>query len=167
MTGRSEGWLKGALPVAMQDDELISQFASLVEFMSEDIQQHIDEFRVIADCSVTPTDLISWLGSFVDAPVTEALDEHDRRRLLADLGQGLRRRSTKAHIETVVGAYVDGEFDVIDAGGVYRSGSSNEVTSKVVVRIRQEPDGGVQALEATLRAIVPAHCLLELQTVEG
>ena len=74
----------------MQDDQLVSQFASLVEFMSEDIQQHIDEFRVIADCSVTPTDLISWLGSFVDAPVTEALDEHDRRRLLADLGQGLR-----------------------------------------------------------------------------
>ena len=42
MTGRS-GWLKGALPVAMQDDQLISQFASLVEFMSEDISG-IDEF---------------------------------------------------------------------------------------------------------------------------
>ena len=43
---------------------------------------------MIADCSVTPTDLISWLGSFVDAPVTEALDEHDRRRLLQILVKG-------------------------------------------------------------------------------
>ena len=87
MSARSEGWLGDALPVALQEDRLMSQFVALIENISEDIQSHIDEFRLIADSSVVPTDLLNWLGSFVDAPVTEALQEVDRRHLETQIHQ--------------------------------------------------------------------------------
>ena len=68
-------------------------------------------------------------------------------------------------IETVVGAYVDGEFDVIDAGGVYRSGSSSEVASKVVVRIRENPMVECKPLR---QPCVPlCRLIVFAQTVEG
>ena len=58
-------------------------------------------------------------------------------------------------------------FEVIDGGGVYHSGRSEEAISQVVVRIAEEPRGGFEAFESTLRSIVPAHCLLDLQMMEG
>ncbi len=167
MSARSEGWLGDALPVALQEDRLMSQFVALIENISEDIQSHIDEFRLIADSSVVPTDLLNWLGSFVDAPVTGALQEVDRRHLLASLGKNLRRRSTKEHLEVVISAFIEGEFEVIDGGGVYHSGPSEEAISQVIVRIAEEPRGGFEAFESALRSIVPAHCLLDLQMMEG
>ena len=98
MTVREKGWLSRRLPLVMGEDPTLRSFLGMLEEISESLQLQIDQFPLLIDSSVTPTELLEWLGFFIDTPDTSALPEVKRRQLITDLGASLLRRGTRAHI---------------------------------------------------------------------
>ena len=79
---RQEGWLVRRLPVGMQDDWVMARLLTILENVAETVQVQADQIPLLADPTVTPDALLSWLGRFVDAPDTETLPAAERRDLL-------------------------------------------------------------------------------------
>lgn len=160
---RQTGWLVRRLPVGMQDDRVMVGLLSILEEVAESVQQHADQIPHLADPSVTPEALLSWLGRFVDAPDTENLPVEDRRDLLADAGSLILRKGTKEHVRTLVAPYVTGALEVDDDGGIYREGQAPRNEGRVTVRTGGITHGTPSDLLKLVRSITPTHCLVSLE----
>jgi phage tail-like protein len=163
---RQQGWLVRRLPVGMQEDRVMVGLLSILEEVAESVQQHADQIPHLADPSVTPEPLLSWLGRFVDAPDTENLPVTERRDLLARAGSLILRKGTKKHLQTLVAPYVSGSLEVVDDGGIYREGQAPRAEGRVVVRAGSITHGTPSDLLKLIRSITPSHCLVSLE-VDG
>tara|TARA_B110000008_G_scaffold277672_1_gene319532 strand:+ start:5368 stop:5889 length:522 start_codon:yes stop_codon:yes gene_type:complete len=166
MTVREKGWLSRRLPLVMGEDPTLRSFLGMLEEISESLQLQIDQFPLLIDSSVTPTELLEWLGFFIDTPDTSALPEVKRRQLITDLGASLLRRGTRAHMEHILAAFTDGGYEINEDGGVYREGEAPTNSSKIEVRVGQLRSGTVNSLEQILQSIIPTNCALTLEVDE-
>jgi len=160
---RERGWMVRRLPVGMQEDRIMVALLSILEEVAESVQQHADQTAFLADPSVTPEALLSWLGRFIDAPDTENLPVEQRRDLLTRAGALILRKGTAEHLRTLVAPYVSGSLDVDDDGGIYRIGQAPNTEGRVSVRAGGITHGTPSDLLKLIRSITPSHCVVSLE----
>ena len=160
---RERGWMVRRLPVGMQEDRIMVALLSILEEVAESVQQHADQTAFLADPSVTPEALLSWLGRFIDAPDTENLPVEQRRDLLTRVGSLILRKGTAEHLRTLVAPYVSGSLDVDDDGGIYRIGQAPNTEGRVSVRAGGITHGTPSDQLKLIRSITPSHCVVSLE----
>jgi len=160
---RRRGWLVRRLPVGMQEDRTMTGLVAILEEVSETIQQQADQIPFLADPSVTPEFLLSWLGRFVDAPGSENLPEAHRRDLLRETGSLILRKGTRDYILTLIEPYLTGPIDLLEDGGVFREGESGRCESMIVVRAAAIAHGSAVDLYKLVRSITPVHCQIRIE----
>ncbi len=136
---------------------------AILEEVSETVQQQADQIPFLADPSVTPEFLLSWLGRFVDAPGSENLPEAERRDLLRDTGSLILRKGTHDYILTLIEPYLVGPIDLLEDGGVFREGESGRCQGNIVVRASAIAHGSALDLYKLVRSITPVHCQIRIE----
>ena len=159
---RRRGWLVRRLPVGMQEDRTMTGLVAILEEVSETVQQQADQIPFLADPSVTPEFLLSWLGRFVDAPGSENLPEAHRRDLLRETGSLILRKGTRDYILTLIEPYLVGPIDLLEDGGVFREGESGRCEG-IVVRAAAIAHGSATDLYKLVRSITPVHCQIRIE----
>ena len=127
------------------------------------VQQQADQIPFLADPSVTPEFLLSWLGRFVDAPGSENLPESHRRDLLRETGSLILRKGTRDYIFTLIAPYLVGPIDLLEDGGVFREGESGRCEGIIVVRASAIAHGSATDLYKLVRSITPVHCQIRIE----
>lgn len=159
---REAGWMLRRLPIAFQDDRVMAGLLGVIESVAESVQVHADQIPYLADPSVTPESLLSWLGRFVDAPDTETLPVDERRDLLARTGSLLLRKGTRDHLATLIAPFVSDPVSITEDGGIHRLGEAPTCESRVTVAVGGITHGTPSDLLKLMRNITPAHCVVDL-----
>ena len=136
---------------------------AILEEVAETVQQQADQIPFLADPSVTPEFLLSWLGRFVDAPGSENLPEAHRRDLLRETGSLILRKGTRDYIFTLIEPYLVGPIDRLEDGGVFREGESGRCEGIIVVRATAIAHGSALDLYKLVRSITPVHCQIRIE----
>jgi hypothetical protein len=136
---------------------------AILEEVAETVQQQADQIPFLADPSVTPEFLLSWLGRFVDAPGSENLPEAHRRDLLRETGSLILRKGTRDYIFTLIEPYLVGPIDLLEDGGVFREGESGRCEGIIVVRATAIAHGSALDLYKLVRSITPVHCQIRIE----
>jgi phage tail-like protein len=160
---RRRGWLVRRLPVGMQEDRTMTGLVAILEEVSETVQQQADQIPFLADPSVVPEFLLSWLGRFVDAPGSENLPEAHRRDLLRETGSLILRKGTRDYIFTLIAPYLVGPIYLLEDGGVFREGESGRCEGNIVVRASAIAHGSASDLYKLVRSITPVHCQIRIE----
>jgi phage tail-like protein len=147
----------------MQEDRTMTGLVAILEEVSETVQQQADQIPFLADPSVTPEFLLSWLGRFVDAPGSENLPEEHRRDLLRETGSLILRKGTRDYILTLIEPYLIGPIDLLEDGGVFREGESGRCEGIIVVRAAAIAHGSATDLYKLVRSITPVHCQIRIE----
>jgi phage tail-like protein len=147
----------------MQEDRTMTGLVAILEEVAETVQQQADQIPFLADPSVTPEFLLSWLGRFVDAPGSENLPEAHRRDLLRETGSLILRKGTRDYILTLIEPYLDGPIDLLEDGGVFREGESGRCEGIIVVRATAIAHGSALDLYKLVRSITPVHCQIRIE----
>ncbi len=155
---RPRGWLTARLPMGMREDDVLVRFVSMLEVISESVQQSIDQLPHLADPAVAPTPTLEWLARMVGSRDLENLSETQRRSWVNDAGQLMLRRGTRAQIEALVAPFADGAFTVIDDGGIFPAGGAPACHGTVWVSIERLAHSTPEEVGRLVREAVPAHC---------
>jgi phage tail-like protein len=147
----------------MQEDRTMTGLVAILEEVAETVQQQADQIPYLADPSVTPEFLLSWLGRFVDAPGSENLPEAHRRDLLRETGSLILRKGTRDYIFTLIEPYLVGPIDLLEDGGVFREGESGRCEGIIVVRATAIAHGSALDLYKLVRSITPVHCQIRIE----
>ena len=134
----------------------------VIESVAESVQVHADQIPYLADPSLTPEGLLSWLGRFVDAPDSETLPIDERRDLLARTGALLLRKGTREHLATLIAPFVADPVTISEDGGIHRLGEAPLCEGRVTVAVGGITHGTPSDLLKLMRNITPAHCVVDL-----
>lgn len=159
---RDAGWMLRRLPIAFQDDRVMAGLLGVMETVAESVQVQADQIPYLADTTVTPENLLSWLGRFVDAPDTETLPVERRRELLAHTGSLILRKGTREHLATLIAPFVTEPVTISEDGGIHRSGEAPHCDGRVTVDVAGITHGTPSDLLKLMRSITPAHCVVDL-----
>lgn len=159
---REQGWMLRRLPIAFQDDRVMAGLLGVIESVAESVQVHADQIPYLADPSLTPEGLLSWLGRFVDAPDSETLPIDERRDLLARTGALLLRKGTREHLATLIAPFVADPVTISEDGGIHRLGEAPLCEGRVTVAVGGITHGTPSDLLKLMRNITPAHCVVDL-----
>ncbi|MEY3680539.1 MAG: phage tail protein [Ilumatobacteraceae bacterium] len=159
---REAGWMLRRLPIAFQDDRVMAGLLGVLESVAESVQLHADQIPHLADPTVTPEALLSWLGRFVDAPDSETLPVEDRRDLLARTGALILRKGTRDHLATLISPFVSEPVSIVEDGGIHRLDEAPPCEGRVTVAVGGITHGTPSDLVKLMRSITPAHCVVDL-----
>lgn len=159
---RDAGWMLRRLPIAFQDDRVMAGLLGVLESVAESVQLHADQIPHLADPTVTPEALLSWLGRFVDAPDSETLPVEDRRDLLARTGALILRKGTRDHLATLISPFVSEPVSIVEDGGIHRLDEAPPCEGRVTVAVGGITHGTPSDLVKLMRSITPAHCVVDL-----
>lgn len=159
---REAGWMLRRLPIAFQDDRVMAGLLGVLESVAESVQLHADQIPHLADPTVTPEALLSWLGRFVDAPDSETLPVEDRRDLLARTGALILRKGTRDHLATLIAPFVSEPVSIVEDGGIHRLDEAPPCEGRVTVAVGGITHGTPSDLVKLMRSITPAHCVVDL-----
>lgn len=143
------------LPSLYTRDELMGRFLMLFESFHAPISQQIRQIPYIFDPSVTPTDMLPWLASWLDLSLDPAWPESQRRALLKAARRLYQKRGTAAGLQEYLEIYTGGEVQIIehradnfvvrsraDLGNSIALGRGNRPHAfTVIVRLRPEVRG--------------------------
>lgn len=159
---REAGWMLRRLPIAFQEDRVMAGLLGVLETVAESVQVHADQIPHLADPSVTPESLLSWLGRFVDAPDSETLPVVERRELLARTGSLILRKGTREHLATLISPFVAEPVTISEDGGIHRIDQAPPCEGRVTVAVGSITHGTPSDLVKLMRSITPAHCVIDL-----
>jgi phage tail-like protein len=156
--GFGSGWLLANLPMSMQEDHLLARFVGLFEEMASTTRFAVEGTEHTADVTVTPAEVVRYLGAWVTAPALhEQLPADVQRRIVRAAGSSLAWRGTAHALATLLEAVTGGWVDIDDAGCVSRDGEAPKERLPVVVRLERTGHLREDELVALIRAEVPAH----------
>lgn len=154
------------LPAIYREDELMGRFLMLFESFWEPIQSQIVALPDYFDPSLTPSDFLPWLATWIDLTLDEQWPEERRRQLLRSAVPLFRRRGTCRGLAEYLEIYSDATPDIVEyraqnfrlgPGGQLGSGialGTDNVPHTFAVRLRLPPVKG-QGLD--VRVDGPPH----------
>lgn len=156
--------LAATLPALYQDDDFLRRLLEGLDQVVAPVLSTLDNLHAYFDPELAPGDFVRWLAGWLDVALREDWSDHRRRALVACAVELYRWEGTVRGLERLAGAYVDGEIDVEDTGGVVWSASPagalpGDPDAHVRIRIRPAQARQVDAgwLRALLTDAVPAH----------
>jgi phage tail-like protein len=156
--GYQPGWLTGALPVVMHEDDLFVRFVQIFEEIASSVRFAVERTSDVADITVTPTAMVRFLGSWVSAPAIHSdLASILQRRIVRAAGDTLAIRGTACALEHLLRVVTGGNVSVHDSGGVFADGQAGHRSASVVVRLEKTGHLSKAEIEQLIQAEVPAH----------
>jgi phage tail-like protein len=151
------------LPVGMVDSDFFERFVSLFQEVGDTLLEGGDNIDNVLDLSVTPPELVRWLGSWIGVDsIDPSLPETLQRRIVASSAATLALRGTPAGLTRFLELMSEGPARVTDGGGIWRDGDAPADTAWV--RMDVESTGWLPEADfvALVRDEVPAHVRAEL-----
>lgn len=160
---RNPQWLVNQLPVGMLGNDFFVRFVSIFQSMGETLMESADQVRHLADATVTPSQMLPYLASWIDSRIIdESLPEELQRTLLRSSARTLAWRGTRRGLHDYLAMLSGGDVEVIDGGGVWPAGEAP--ADAAWVRLQVEGTGHLSEDEfiALVRDEIPAHVRGEL-----
>jgi phage tail-like protein len=164
---RRDDWLLAQLPVGMLDDDFFVRFVRMFQELATTLLDDADGIEHLLDVSVTPDEVVRWLGSWIGIDdIDPALPVELQRRTVATAAQTLAWRGTARGLQQFLELLSRGPAVVEDTGGVYPEGTAPPSAPQAVLRVAQT--GGLTDAEflSLVRDEVPAHVAFEVHVGE-
>jgi len=160
---RSPYWLLNQLPVGLLDSDFFVRFVSLFQELGGTLLDDADNIDNVLDLTVTPPDMLRWLGSWIGVDsVDPSLPEDLQRLIIAGSATSLRWRGTRRGLLAFLRMTTGGQCEVSDGGGVFAAGEAP--ADDRWVRMTVETTGWLEERDfvALVRDELPAHVRAEL-----
>lgn len=160
---RHDHWLVNQLPVGMLGDDFFVRFVSLFQAMGDTVMAGADQIEHLADTTVTPTPLLPYLASWIDARTVDAsLPEEVQRLILRSSARALALRGTRRGLQQYLQMLSGSEVEVVDGGGVWAAGDSPADPAWVRLQVGGTGHLSEDEFVALVRDEIPAHVRAEL-----
>jgi phage tail-like protein len=158
------------LPAILQEDEFTMRWTRALDEVLAPAVAALDCITAYIDPLLAPDDFLNWISSWFGAVLDENWPEERRRAVVAASAALYRTRGTLAGLQAHLDLVADGHVEVSDNGGVAWSATPDaelpgDPAPAVTVRIRTSGRAqvNVQALDALIAAIKPAHVVHNLE----
>lgn len=165
------------LPALYSGDAFLERFLGALDEVLAPVLLTLDNLPAHLHPGTAPDDFLAWLGSWVSVEVDEDSPLSRQRAVVSGAIAGHRRRGTAEGLAAAVRVETGVEPEISESGGcTWSSDPGAPLPGDRVpwVRVVLRPSGPEQvdrpALEALIRAEVPAHVRYELEilpTAEG
>jgi phage tail-like protein len=150
------------LPGIYADDLFLDGFLRLFDATWQPIERQIGQLHRYFDPRLTPSDLLPWLGTWVDLVLDENWPEPRRRALIYKAADLYRRRGTAGALRDYLAIYTGVQPEIIEDG-------DDQNPYHFTVRLRVADAAAVD--EERIRRIIdeekPAHTIYTLQLEKG
>ncbi len=165
------------LPSIYHDGMFVREFTSGLDEVVAPIVSVLDCLDAYVDPELAPADFVEWLGGWVGTTLDEDWTLERRRLFLANAVAVYATRGTRHGLEDELELYTGGTSTVADPGRVWTSSLPTDSTTRqgrqtedrtVRVTVDVTDAAGVNwpALQAMVRAAVPAHLPVEIELRE-
>jgi phage tail-like protein len=165
------------LPSIYQDGMFLSAFTSGLDEVLAPVISVLDCLDAYIDPTLAPADFVEWLGGWVGTRLDEDWTLERRRQFLAHAVAVYAARGTGHGLEDELELYTGGTSTVADPGRVWTSSLPTDQTTRQerqtedrTVRVTVDVTDGASvnwpALQAMVRAAVPAHLPVEIELRE-
>jgi phage tail-like protein len=166
------------LPSIYQDGMFIREFTGGLDEVLAPAISVLDCLHSYIDPALAPADFVEWLGGWVGTTLDEDWPLPRRRQFIAHAVSVYAARGTRHGLEDELELYTGGTATVTDPGQIWTSSiptggesRAERHTEDRTVRVTVDvPDGSAvnwPALQAMVRAAVPAHLPVEIELREA
>ncbi len=163
-----------SLPALYQEDQFAQQFMAGLDVVLAPVIHTLDNLDAYFDAYLTPSDFLSWLGTWVAISIDEQWEIERRREAVARAIELYRLRGTAAGLGQQIEIYTGGTVEIIENGGTAWSidpGGELPGSAKplVVVRVHVDDPKEVDAarVDALVAAAKPAHVEHRVEIVKA
>jgi phage tail-like protein len=157
--------LSTLVPAYLQEDDFVVRMTTGLDDVVAPVIAVLDCLDAYVDPLLAPPDFVTWLGSWVGAPLDDNWPDDRRRWSVLAACELHRLRGTVPGLRALVSLATGGEVTVTEPGGVERSASpttADQVPAReqtLVVRAEVDDPTSVRraALEELVDAAKPAH----------
>jgi phage tail-like protein len=149
-----------------------SRFLAAFDDVLAPVLATLDNLEAYLDPGTTPEDFLTWLGTWVAAPVDQAWGIDRRRDFVARAAELYRRRGTAAGLREHVAIHTGGTVEIIENGASTWSAKADgklpgSPEPVVVVRVTVDDPSSIDAqrLDALVRASKPAHVVHRVEVI--
>lgn len=160
------------LPGLLASDEFAAAFSSALDDVLAPVHRTLDSFWAYLDPTLAPLDFTLWLATWLNAEPDESWSEARIRHVALQAWSGFVGRGTYSGLVAELERLADGEWSVVDTGGVARSqtpGAALPGSTNPTARIELVPTDVAAVdrprLERLIAAHLPAHVRLEFSVV--
>jgi phage tail-like protein len=162
---RSPYPLATLVPAYLQEDDFVVRMTTGLDDVLAPAISVLDCLEAYVDPLLAPADFVTWLGSWVGAPLDDNWPDDRRRWSVLAACELHRLRGTVPGLRALVSLATGGEVTVTEPGGVERSTSPTgadggpEPDHALVVSVAVDDPSSVRqaALEELVDAAKPAH----------
>jgi phage tail-like protein len=157
--------LSTLVPAYLQEEDFVVRMTGGLDDVLAPAIAVLDCLDAYVDPLLAPPDFVTWLGSWVGAPLDDNWPDDRRRWSVLAACELHRLRGTVPGLRSLVSLATGGEVTVTEPGGVERSGSptgpeqASGSRESLVVTVAVDDPGAVRraALEELVDAAKPAH----------
>jgi phage tail-like protein len=146
------------LPSIYADDEFLRGFLAVFESLWAPLERQMDQLHLYFDPHLTPSDLLPWLGGWLDLVLDENWPESRRRLLISRASHLYERRGTAAALREYLGIYLGVEPEILEEG---ENGRPFHFT--VLVRIDYPGTVDQDRVRRIIQEAKPAHTTYTLR----
>lgn len=164
------------LPAIYQDGHFLRSFTAGLDDVWSSAFATLDCLHAYVDPALSPDDFLTWLGRWVGTVLDEDWPVARRRRFIGRAVELYAGRGTAGALAEELSLYTDGVVHVDDPGSVTTSRTPGgrgrapdgeaDRTLRIVVDTERADDVNWPALQAVVRAAVPAHLPVEIELRE-
>lgn len=151
---RRSDWLADQLPAALRADPFLCRFLRIFQEVSDGVQVHAHALVDIVDVSVTPVEMVRWIGTWLGIDsVDPSMPDERQRRLVRGMGRLAPWRGTARGLQALLELVTGATVRVEDSGRVVVPGEA--VTDRRFVWVDIENAAG--CTDEYLTALVAAE----------
>jgi len=161
-----------SLPGMYLDDPFTQQLCAGLDVVLAPVLCALDNMSTYLDLSMTPDDMLPWLGTWVGLMIDPGQRPAKQRELLRSATMRHGWQGTAHGLEMAVQALFGLRVEIVESGAAAWSTSSQdplpgERIPAVIVRVFPDADSDVDddRLDAVVAAIKPAHVVHRVQIV--
>jgi phage tail-like protein len=161
--GRPTDWMLDRLPERWRDDQLLCNFVTICQRISDTLLQHADQLEHDFDPAVAPDEMVTllaeWIGlDFIDPTLPDTL----RRQIVLEMAAETGWSGTRNAVERFLDVITGGVSSVTDPGGVFRKDEAPKRSPHVEIRV--ESTGWLTATQLleVVRGELPASLTFSL-----
>lgn len=152
------------LPACLAEDPFLRQFLGIFDELTETVEMQVAGLEHVVDVTVAPDHIVRWLGGWLGiTDIDPSIPVARQRAWVKEMGRLMWWRGTRVGLEGILKLATGEQVEVIDSGGVYRSGQAPGNPRHVEIRVGSVGWTTEEHLLALLRQELPAEVTFDLR----